>query len=86
MLNSQGKKLTPADVVFFPSLCLKLNTCPVLKPISLKRGGRDIMANILRVLTPGDNMYPCSLSIGGGIGLFHGFLIRSITSGQIPVV
>ena len=44
------------------------------------------MASILRVLTPGENMYPCSLSIGGGIGLFHGHLIRSITCGQLPVV
>ena len=80
------KKLNPADVIFFPSLSLKLNAGPVLKPITLKRGGRDVMANILRVLTPGDNKYPCSLSIGGGIGLFHGFFIRSITSGQLPVI
>ena len=105
MLNSQGKKLTPADIIFYPTLSLKLNACPILKPIrysclvtfanillkmlsnfSLKQGGRDVMANILRVLTPGENMYPCSLGIGGGIGLFHGFIIRSKTSGQLPVV
>ena len=33
MLNSQGKKLEPVDVVFHPTLSLKLNAMPVLKPI-----------------------------------------------------
>ena len=86
MLNGEGKKLSPADIIFHPSLSLKKNAPPVLKPIIMKRGGRDVMANILRVLTPGENMYACSLSLGGGIGLFHGHFIRAITSGQLPVI
>ena len=86
MLNGEGKKLSPPDIIFHPSLSLKMNAPPVLKPIIMKRGGRDVMANILRVLTPGENMYACSLSLGGGIGLFHGHFIRAITSGQLPVI
>ena len=86
MLNGEGKKLSPADIIFHPSLSLKMKAPPVLKPIIMKRGGRNVMANILRVLTPGENMYACSLSLGGGIGLFHGHFIRAITSGQLPVI
>ena len=67
MLNSEGKKLSPTDVIFHPSLSLKMNAPPILKSIGLRRGGRDVMANILGVLTPGDNMYACSLSVGSGI-------------------
>ena len=33
MLNSQGKKLETVDVVFHPTLSLKLNAMPLLKPI-----------------------------------------------------
>ena len=33
MLNSEGKKLDPVDVVFHSTLSLKVNSPPLLKPI-----------------------------------------------------
>ena len=35
MLDSRGKKLDPVDVIFHPSLSLKLNSMPLLKSIRL---------------------------------------------------
>ena len=35
MLNCQGKKLSPVDCVFYPSLSMKKDAMPVLKPIRL---------------------------------------------------
>ena len=33
MLNSEGKKLSPVDCVFYPSLSIKKDALPVLKSI-----------------------------------------------------
>lgn len=53
---------------------------------SMKRGGRDIFSDVVRVSTPGDNFYPCQLSLAGGFVLFHGLIVRKITCGQLPAV
>lgn len=86
MYNSEGKKLTPIDVVFHPSLSTNVKAFPVLKPMSFKKGGRDVFSNIIKVSTPGDNFYACQLALGAGFTLFHGTLVRSVTCGQLPVV
>ena len=52
----------------------------------MKRGGRDIFSDVVRVSTPGDNFYPCQLSLAGGFVLFHGLIVRKITCGQLPAV
>ena len=86
MLNSEGKKLDHVDVVFHPTLSSKVNAPILLKPITLKVGGRDIFAEVIRVSTPGENFYSCQLALAGGFVLFHGKMVRKITCGQLPVV
>ena len=54
---------------------------------SLKRGGRDVFASVIRVSTPGDNFYSCQLSLAGSFVLFHGHMVRKVvTCGQLPAV
>ena len=52
---------------------------------SVSRGGRMVMADIIRVATP-FNINPCLLAISAAIGLFHGMHMRKVTSGQAPLV
>ena len=63
MLNSEGKKLDHVDVVFHPTLSSKVNAPILLKPITLKVGGCDIFAGVIRVSTPGENFYSCQLAV-----------------------
>ena len=48
-------------------------------------GGRDVLAKVIRVAPP-NNFYPSQLALAAGFALFHGQLVRKITSGQLPVV
>ena len=86
ILNHQGKKIDPVDVVVHATLSLKVSAPPLLKPISMPPGARDIYADIIRVSTPGDNFYPCNLGLASGIVLALGKITRGVTEGQLPVV
>ena len=86
MYDGEGKKLSPVDVIFHPTLSTNVKAIPVLKPMTFKKGGRDIFADIIRVSSPGDNFYACQLALGAGFALFHGILVRNVTCGQLPVV
>ena len=86
ILNSTGKKLENVDVVFHPTLSSSVNAPMLLKPISVKVGGRDVFAEVVRVSTPGENFYSCQLALAGGFLLFHGKLVRFIQGGQLPAV
>ena len=85
MLDHRGKKLRRIDCIFFPQLSLKRDALPLLKGITLLPGGRATFEKVIRVSTP-DNFYPCQLALAAGFGLFHGILLRKLTSGQLPVV
>ena len=74
------------DVVFLPLHSLKMNAPPLLKPINIKLGSRDIFTDVIRVSIPGDNFYACQLALAAGFTLFHGKIVRNQTCGQLPVV
>ena len=86
ILNSKGKRLEFVDVVFHSTLSLKMNAPPLLKPITMKPASREVFADVIRVSTPGSNFYSCQLALAGGMALFHGRMVRKVTSGQLPVV
>ena len=48
-------------------------------------GGREVFADVIRVSTP-SNFFACQVALAGSFGLFHGMLLRKVTSGQLPVV
>ena len=85
LFDHEGKKLSPVDCVFFPSLSTKKDALPRLKGIHVVPGGRDVLAQVIRVATP-NNFYPCMLSLAASFGLFHGQFLRKSTSGQLPAV
>ena len=64
ILNSTGKKLDVVDVVFHPTLSSSVNAPMLLKPISVKVGGRDVFADVVRVSTPGEEFLPLSAGTG----------------------
>ena len=53
--------------------------------IRIVPGGRDVFANVIKVSTP-NNFEACQTALAAGMGLFHGMLLRRMTSGQLPVV
>ena len=52
---------------------------------SVKPGGREVFADVIRVATP-NNFFACLLALASSMGLFHGILLRKVTGGQLPVV
>ena len=86
ILNSQGKKIDPVDVVVHATLSLKVSAPPLLKPITMTPGARIIYVEIIRVSTPGDNFYACNLGLASGMVLSLGKITRGVTEGQLPVV
>ena len=86
ILNNLGKRIDPVDVVVHTSLSLKITAPPLLKPIAMTPGGRNVFADIIRVSTPGDNFYPCNYGLAAGMVLALGKIARGVTEGQLPVV
>ena len=86
ILNSQDKKIDPVDVVVHTTLSLKVGAPPLLKPISMTPGARNIYTKIIQISTPGDNFYACNLGLASWKVLALGKITRGVTKGQLPLV
>ena len=52
---------------------------------SFEPGPRDVFASVIKVATP-SNYIACQLALAASFCLFHGKMVRWVTSGQLPVV
>ena len=85
-MNSQDKKIDPVDVVVHTTFSLQVGAPPLLKPISMTPGARNIYTEIIRISTPGDNFYACNLGLASWKVLALGKMTRGVTKGQLPLV